>query len=57
MTNYDKLIDSIVNELYQVFYSDQWNEYEAKKIAHNLLEIVEEFQSIRSKPKIWRASD
>lgn len=57
MTNYDKLIDAIVNELYQVYYSpDDWNEDQAKKNAHKILEIVEEFQSVRSKAK-WRASD
>lgn len=57
MTNYDKLIDAIVNELYQVYYSpDDWNEDQAKKNAHKILEIVEEFQSVRSKVK-WRASD
>lgn len=50
MTNYDKLIDTIVNELYQIYYTmDDWNEDLAKRNAHKILEIVEEFQSSRSK--------
>lgn len=46
MTNYDKLIDSIVEEIYLVWVNyDQWNEESVKKIAHKILQTVEEFQS------------
>jgi hypothetical protein len=47
MTRYDKLIDVITNELYKFHISnDGWNEEEAKKISHHILEIVEEYQSL-----------
>jgi hypothetical protein len=50
MTNYDKLIDAISNEIYSLNLSNEsWNEEAAKKTSRKILEIVEEFQQIRSK--------
>lgn len=52
MTHYDKLIDSIVSELYedwQYHNSNKWNENEAKQRAHKILTLVEEFQSKRTR--------
>ena len=48
MTNYDKLIDSIKQELYE-YYSNisVWDEQKANKTSHKILQIVEEFQSNR----------
>lgn len=69
MTHYDRLVDSIVDEIYYVWTkTSDWNEDShqiAKKSAHRILEHVEEFQSTRSKIKTtqlkqrpqWRASD
>lgn len=58
MTYYDMLIDSIVNKMFDVSNSsDNFNWSYAKKEAHSILEMVEEFQSKRSKLKMWRASD
>lgn len=49
MTNYDKLIDAISNEIYLLNVSNEtWNEENAKKTSRKILEIVEEFQSLRS---------
>jgi hypothetical protein len=49
MTNYDKLIDSISNEIYTLNLSNEsWNEDSAKKTSRRILEIVEEFQQKRS---------
>lgn len=45
MTRYDKVIDSIVDEIYSVYNSKRWNEKEVKEKAHKILQIVEEFQS------------
>lgn len=58
MTHYDKLIDSIKQELYE-FYSVNtvWNEQDADETSHRILEMVEEFQSNRSSTIRWRASD
>ena len=47
MTHYDKVIDSIVDEIYSVYNAKRWNEKEAKETAHKILQIVEEFQSHR----------
>lgn len=48
MTNYDKVIDAISNQIYLFNVSNEtWNEDEAKKTSRKILEIVEEFQSIR----------
>jgi hypothetical protein len=50
MTNYDKLIDSISNEIYLLnVSSESWDEDAAKKTSRRILEIVEEFQHNRSK--------
>lgn len=61
MTNYDKLIDAISNEIYTLNLSNEsWNEDEAKKTSRRILEIVEEFQqnqSLLKKSNSWRASD
>jgi hypothetical protein len=49
MTNYDKLVDSIANEIYILNVSyESWNEEAAKKTSRRILEIVEEFQEKRS---------
>lgn len=69
MTHYDKLMDSIVDEIYYVWTEiSSWNaddQKTARETAHRILEHVEEFQANRSKitttylkarPQ-WRASD
>ena len=49
MTNYDKLIDAISNEIYLLNVSNEsWDEESAKKTSKRILEIVEEFQQKRS---------
>ena len=49
MTNYDKLIDTISNEIYLLNVSNEsWDEESAKKTSKRILEIVEEFQQKRS---------
>lgn len=49
MTNYDRLVDSISNEIYLLNVSQEsWNEEAAKKTSRRILEIVEEFQQTRS---------
>jgi hypothetical protein len=49
MTNYDKLIDAISNEIYLLNVSNEsWDEESAKKTSRKILEIVEEFQQKRS---------
>jgi len=49
MTHYDKLIDSIKNEIYQLYTTtDSWNEEQASQISHKILRIVEEFQYQRT---------
>jgi hypothetical protein len=61
MTHYDKLIDSIVDEIYYVWTEcSSWCEDDqdtAKEAAHRILQHVEEFQTVRSGIKQWRASD
>lgn len=62
MTHYDKLIDSVVDKLYTWYVTGQvdskFDGELAKKSAHEILTIVEEFQSNRSTiTKRWRASD
>jgi|688.fasta_scaffold2123321_2 hypothetical protein len=48
MTNYDKLIDSIAEEIYFVWQKcEEWDEENVKKKAHKILQMVEEFQSKR----------
>jgi len=50
MTNYDKLMDAISNEIYLLNVSNKtWDEDNAKKTSRKILEIIEEFQSIRNK--------
>jgi hypothetical protein len=65
MTHYDKLIDTIIDEIYYVWteISDWDNEDDQetiKETAQRILEHVEEFQQKRvilnPKPQ-WRASD
>lgn len=49
MTNYDRLVDSISNEIYLLNVSNEsWDEEAAKKTSRRILEIVEEFQQKRS---------
>jgi hypothetical protein len=49
MTNYDKLIDAIANQMYLLSVSNEtWNEIESQKTSRKILEIVEEFQSLKS---------
>lgn len=58
MTHYDRLIDSIKQELYKFHISTSlWDEMTANKTSQRILEIVEEFQSTRILDKRWRASD
>lgn len=48
MTHYDKLIDSIKNQIYSLYNTtDGWDENEATLISHKILTIVEEFQQKR----------
>jgi hypothetical protein len=48
MTHYDKLIDSITNEIYSLYLiANNWDEIEAKQTAHKILTLVEEFQQKR----------
>jgi hypothetical protein len=49
MTHYDKLIDSIKSEIYQLYTTtDSWNEEEATQTSHKILTLVEEFQYQRT---------
>ena len=59
MTHYDKLIDSIVEEMYFHWSENtsKWNEEGAKERAHKILTLVEEFQSTSTKVGQWRATD
>jgi hypothetical protein len=61
MTHYDKLVDSITNTIYNWYVTGQMDskfpEDLAKRDAHKILEMVEEFQSTRSKVNQWRATD
>jgi hypothetical protein len=61
MTHYDRLVDSITNTIYKWYVTGQMDsefpEVSAKRDAHKILEMVEEFQSTRSKVTQWRASD
>ncbi len=57
MTHYDKLIDSIKQELYEHHCNTAvWDEKSANKTSQRILEIVEEFQQTRALRQ-WRASD
>ena len=49
MTHYDKLIDSIKGEIYQLYTNiDSWDEQKASQTAHKILTLVEEFQQKRA---------
>jgi hypothetical protein len=48
MTNYQMLIDTITNEIYQLYTTtDGWNEERTKEVSHKVLELVEQFQTKR----------
>jgi hypothetical protein len=63
MTHYDKLMDSIVDELYYVWtevstWDSDHSQEVVKETAHRILQHVEEFQNTRvSVYSQWRASD
>lgn len=66
MTSYDMLIDTINQKLYEVFTmgrtldESDWDDDSAKEISHHILEIVEEYQSLKGDKNNyaqWRASD
>lgn len=45
MTDYQILIDTITNEIYQLYTTtDSWDEKQAKQVSHNILELVEQFK-------------
>ena len=61
MTHYDKLMDSITEEIY-LFWQDgnkgfDWDDGLAKEKSYAILQMVEEFQQTRANLKQWRASD
>lgn len=46
MTNYDMLMDAVVNQIYLLYaQTDSWDETMAKETAHRILEIIEEYKS------------
>ena len=47
MTNYDKLIDAISQEIYKCYNMNEWNESVIKNKSRKILEIVEEFQELK----------
>jgi hypothetical protein len=48
MTTYQILIDTITNEIYQLYNTtDRWDEEKAKESSHKILELVEQFQTKR----------
>jgi hypothetical protein len=61
MTHYDKLIDTIIDEIYYVWTEcSSWDEDDqqtAREAAHRILQHVEEFQTVRTNLKQWRATD
>jgi len=61
MSNYDRLIDSITDTIYDWYVAGQrdceFPEDLAKRDAHKILEMVEEFQTVDPSVKQWRASD
>jgi hypothetical protein len=62
MTHYDRLIDSIEDEIYYVWTEvSNWDHKDTRETvretAQRILEHVEEFQATRSKVTQWRASD
>ena len=62
MTNYDILIDTINQKLYEVYSMGQtlddsdWDDDTASTISTNIIELIEDHQSTRYKGK-WRPSD
>jgi len=48
MTNYDKLIYTLVMILYDMRVQENWDENQAKRKAHEILTTVEAFQHNRS---------
>jgi hypothetical protein len=62
MTHYDQLIDSIVDEIYWVWteisdWDNEETQQDLKETAHRILQHVEEFQTVRTNLKQWRATD
>jgi len=61
MSNYDRLIDLITDTIYDWYVAGQrdceFPEDLAKRDAHKILEMVEEFQTVEPSVKQWRASD
>lgn len=61
MTHYDKLVDAITDTIYNWYVTGQMDsefpEDLAKRDAHKILEMVEEFQTNRVKLNQWRATD
>jgi hypothetical protein len=61
MSNYDRLIDSITDTIYDWYVAGQrdceFPEDLAKRDAHKILEMVEKFQSTHDKVTQWRATD
>ena len=59
MTNYDLLIDTLTQELYDSYNQGAsnlpWDASKAKAASHKILLYVEEFQAKRT-PR-WRATD
>ena len=55
MINYDMLVDSMSQVLFEDVHTKEWNEDQAKVTSRKLLEMVETYKSI--KPVRWRASD
>ena len=47
MTHYDRLMDSISEEIYTIWQKDTWDEGVAKEKSYAILKLVEEFQQKR----------
>jgi hypothetical protein len=46
MTNYEMMIDAVVNQIYLLYnQSDSWDEELSKQTAHRILEIIEEYKN------------
>ena len=62
MTHYDKLMDTIIDEIYYVWSEIcEWDCEETqecvRETAERILQHVEEFQTNRTKLTQWRATD
>lgn len=57
--HYDKLMDSITDEIYTIWKKDIWDDTVARNKSYAILKIVEEFQQSQSdwRKQQWRASD